>query len=377
MKNKNKITVINFLSNLLLRGISIFSAPLFSRLLGTSGYGIVSVYNIWTRVLGVAIPMQSSSTLINARVEYSEEDQEGYQSSVLSMSLLGFLVALVVCTVFLRPISGALQLPGILIYMMLLQSFGNFSTAFAGTKYTNEFKAGRNMFLSVGLTLAALSLSLVLVLQMPQEDRYLGRIWGNAIVYGGAGLVLAAGILRRGKVYFRPDYWKFCLTLALPMVFYSLSDMILAQSDQIMLQTMMDSSNVGLYGLAFTFSNVIFTIFQSLNSTWVPFFFEDMKNGEKSKVHTSAINFLELFTILSMGFVLLAPEVYRIYASRDFWAGISLIPMFSAGYYINFLCTFPVNFEYYHKKNKATAAITISCAVVNLGLNYQILHFRE
>ena len=152
MKNKNKITVINFLSNLLLRGISIFSAPLFSRLLGTSGYGIVSVYNIWTRVLGVAIPMQSSSTLINARVEYSEEDQEGYQSSVLSMSLLGFLVALVVCTVFLRPISGALQLPGILIYMMLLQSFGNFSTAFAGTKYTNEFKAGRNMFLSVWYT---------------------------------------------------------------------------------------------------------------------------------------------------------------------------------------------------------------------------------
>ena len=60
MKNKNRITLLNFLSNLLLRGISIFSAPIFSRLLGTSGFGIVSVYNIWTRVLGVALPMQSS-----------------------------------------------------------------------------------------------------------------------------------------------------------------------------------------------------------------------------------------------------------------------------------------------------------------------------
>ena len=47
MKNKNKIAFFNFLSNILLRGISIFTAPVFSRLLGTSGYGILSVYNIW------------------------------------------------------------------------------------------------------------------------------------------------------------------------------------------------------------------------------------------------------------------------------------------------------------------------------------------
>ena len=101
MKNKNRITLLNFLSNLLLRGISIFSAPIFSRLLGTSGFGIVSVYNIWTRVLGVALPMQSSLTLVNARVEYPEEEQDRYQSSVLTMSLLGFAAAGVVCALFL------------------------------------------------------------------------------------------------------------------------------------------------------------------------------------------------------------------------------------------------------------------------------------
>lgn len=373
MKNKNRITMLNFLSNLLLRGISIFSAPIFSRLLGTSGFGIVSVYNVWTRVLGVLLPMQSSLTLVNARVEYPEEEQEKYQSSVLSMSLLGFLAAGVVCALFLKPISAAIHLPEALIFLMLLQAFGNFTTSFAGSKYTYEFKAGRNLLLSVGLTVATLALSLVLVLNLPQEDRYLGRIWGNVIIYAGVGAVLTVGILRRGKTFFRPEYWKFCIVLATPMVFYSLSDMMLAQSDQIMLQTMMDSSNVGLYGLAYTFSNVLFTIFHSLNNTWAPFFFDDMKNGMEDKVRSSAVNFLELFTILSMGFVLLAPEVFRIYAGQDFWDGASLIPLFSMGYYINFLCTFPVNYDYYHKKNKAVAAITIGCAVVNLGLNYVLI----
>ena len=373
MKNKNKITILNFLSNLLLRGISIFSAPVFSRLLGTSGFGIVSVYNIWTRILGVLLPLQSNLTIVNAKVKFPEEEQEKYQSSVLTMSLLGFAVAGVLCVLFLKPISAAIHLPGALIFLMLLQAFGNFSTSFAGSKYTYEFKAGRNFFLSVGITVASLALSLVLVLSLPQEERYLGRIWGNVIVYAGLGAVLAVGVLRRGRVYFRPDYWKFCITLALPMVFYGLSDMLLAQSDQLMLQTMVDSTSVGLYSLAYTFSNVLFTIFHSLNNSWVPFFFEDMKNGEREKVHISSVNFLELFTILAMGFILLAPEVFKIYADRDFWGGMSLIPLFAAGYYLNFLCTFPVNFEYYHQKNKVVAAITIACSLVNVGLNYVLI----
>ena len=68
-KNKNTIAFFNFLSNVLLRGISIFTAPVFSRLLGTSGYGVVSVYNIWARVGAVAIPLQTHGTLANARLE--------------------------------------------------------------------------------------------------------------------------------------------------------------------------------------------------------------------------------------------------------------------------------------------------------------------
>lgn len=373
MKNKNRIAFLNFFSNLLLRGISIVSAPVFSRLLGTSGYGTVSVYNIWTNILSVLLPMQSQQTIVNARVEFPEEDQKKYQSSIFGMSLVGFLGALVLCLVFGRQLSQWIHLPVSLLFFMVLQAFGNFATSFAGSKYTYEFKAGRNFLLSTGVTLASLGISLVLVLSLPQQSRYLGRIWGNMIVYAGLGAVLSVGIFRRGRTFFRRDYWKFCITLAAPMVFYSISDMILAQSDQIMLQTMMDSTNVGLYGLAYTFSNVLFTIFHSLNNTWMPFFFDDMKHGEKEKLRTGAVNFLELFTILAMGFVLLAPEVFKLYGGKEFWGGINLIPLFSAGYYLNFLCTFPVNFDYYHKKNKVVALITVFCAVVNLGLNYVLI----
>ena len=50
-----------------------------------------------------------------------------------------------------------------------------------------------------------------------------------------------------------------------------------------------------------------------------------------------------------------------------------VIPLFVASYYINFLCTFPVNFEYYHKKTKVVAAVTILCSLLNVALNYLLI----
>ena len=68
-------------------------------------------------------------------------------------------------------------------------------------------------------------------------------------------------------------------------------------------------------------------------------------------------NFLELFTILACGFILLAPEVYHVYGKRDFWSSTGIIPLFVTSYYLNFLCTFPVNYEYYHKKTKVVGLV--------------------
>ena len=93
-----------------------------------------------------------------------------------------------------------------------------------------------------------------------------------------------------------------------------------------------------------------------------------LKNVDR--VRFQAKHFLELFTVLAMGFVLLTPEVYHGFAGRDYWEGTSLITLFAAGFYLNFLCTFPINFEYFHKKTKMVAAATVTSCVLNIGLNY-------
>lgn len=370
MKRQNRVAFFNILSTVLLNGISIITGPLFSRLLGDSGYGTLRIYNVWVSVIAILFTLQTQGTLVNARVEYPEEAQKRYQSSVMSLSLLVFLACSATVLVLLKPISAMLKLEPALIGLMLLQAFGTFCVNFLNTKYTYEFKAGRNMVTSLAVTLVTLTLSVLLILQLPHETRYYGRIVAIASTYGLIGIPVCILILARGKTFFNREYWKFCVALAIPAVFHNLSDLILGQSDQVMLQHMTDVATVGHYGYAWQFANILFVLFGALNKTWCPFFFEEMKQGKREAMMAKTRNFLELFTVLACGFVLLTPEVFHIYAREDYWSGTTVIPLFVASYYINFLCTFPVNFEYYHKQTKVVAVVTIFSSLVNVVLNY-------
>jgi len=373
MKRQNRVAFFNILSVVLLNGISLITAPLFSRILGDSGYGILKIYNIWASVIAIVFTLQTQGTLVNARVEYPESHQKYYQSATMSLSLLLFLLCSSVVLLFLNPISGLLKLPPFLICLMLLQAFGTFCVNFLNTKHTYEFKAGRNMVISLAVVVTTLVLSLILILQMEHAVRYYGRAIAISATYAMIGIPACIMILMQGRVFYHREYWKFCVALAIPAVFHNLSDLILGQSDQVMLQQLMGDAVVGHYALAWTFGNFLFILFGALNRTWCPFFFEEMKEGKRDAMMDKTRNFLELFTILACGFILLTPEVYHVYASQEYWSSTMVIPLFVASYYINFLCTFPVNFEYYHKKTKVVAAVTIFSSLLNVAMNYLLI----
>ena len=373
MKKRNRVGFLNILSTCLLYGISIITAPLFSRLLGTGGYGNVSNYNVWVSILSIAATLQTQATLANAMVEFPASEQDKYQSSVLSLSLVCFAVVAALVLLFLGPISNALNLPTFFILLVLFQSFGTYGVNFMNRKLTYEMKAGRNLLLSLVTTLATMGLSLVFVLALPQKQRYYGRITAIAAVYGILGISLCISIWAKGKTFYNREFWRFCIPLAIPYVFYNLADLLLGHSDVIMLRQMAGDSTSGIYSTAFQLGTVLYTIFTALNNTWVPFFYEDTKQGNADAVRSGAENYLELFTVLSAGFILLSTEVYHLFAGQDFWGSTNLVPLFALSHYVNFLCTFPITYEQYHKKVKIVAAATIGSSVINILLNYLLI----
>lgn len=369
MKNSNRIVFFNIISTVILQGLAFFSTPIFSRILGTENYGIVSIYVTWVSVISIVFGLRTNSTIAVAMNEYPQSDQVKYQSSILFLSIIGFLLFLLITLIFITPITYAIKLEKEVVIFILIQGFGNYCITFANSKFTYEFKAGCNLILSLLASAGSIILSLVMIPLFLRQNNYLGRILGQAIIYFIIGLAICIYIFYKGKTLYNKYYWKFCIPIAIPVIFHGLSGLILNQSDRVMLQHLETNTVVGIYSLAYSFSAVLTTIWNALNNSWVPFYYEYTRENKIDEMKLHAKNYIELYTVLSLGFILLTPEVYHLFAGGDYWSGTSLISVFSIGNYFVFLYSFPVNYEFYNKKTSIIAIGTISAGICNIVLN--------
>lgn len=133
---------------------------------------------------------------------------------------------------------------------------------------------------------------------------------------------------------------------------------------------MTTNAMVGIYSLAASFGGILVAIWSALNNCWCPFLFEYLRTNQYQKIVNHGKNYLELYTILTIGFMLLAPEVFHVFAATEYWGGTDLIPVFAYNAYFGFLYAFPVNYQFYLKKTKLIAVGTVVAGICNIIMNW-------
>lgn len=368
--SSNKLVLYNTLSTILLYAITFFSAPLFSRLLGTEEYGVVQVYNTWVSFFTVILGIYTRGTLSIAKVHYSVDEFKPYQSSVLFLSLVSFIIIFLLMLLFSDAIVLFFGLGLEYLVIMLFHSFGTYCVFFLNTKFTYEMKAQNNLIVSVTIALVNFLLSYVLIITLSAEHLYTGRIVGMASPYIISGLIILIYVLKQGKVLYSKKYWKFCLPLCLPLVFHGVSGIICSSSDRIMLQKMVGLTAVGIYGLAYNFANIMDSVWGALHNSWDPFFFEFVKHNQLDDLKRRSIRYIRLFACICICFILLTPEVYRLFASYEYWDGIKIIPLVVMGEYTIFVYAFAGNYEFCFKRTDIVAIGSVIAGLSNVIMNY-------
>lgn len=64
-----------------------------------------------------------------------------------------------------------------------------------------------------------------------------------------------------------------------------------------------------------------------------------------------------------------SPEFVKIFADKNYWGGIGLIPLIVLAVFFTFLYSFAVNYELYHRKTKWIAVGTTAAALCNIIMN--------
>jgi len=377
-KNINSTIILNVISTIITTGISMISAPIISRLLGANNYGVISIYNTWVTIISIVFGLQTVGTYAMARNEYEEDKQYEYQSSCLGLTMVSYTLFSIILAVGYMLFRAKINLSPLMLVFAVIHAFGLQCCTMINTRFVYDFKAINNMIIASITAIFTMLLSIILIISISDTYNYWGRILGYCIFYGIAAIVICIYFFHTGQVFYNRMYWKFCVTLSLPIIAHNLANVILGHFDILMLDKMLNSKVVGIYSFAGTFSGIINIIVRALDKSWIPFYFDYLKKGDSEEIKKHVSNYMILFVVICMGFLLLCKDVFQIYADREFWPGLKLIPIFVIGYFFSFLYRFPTNYEFYCKKTKLVAIGTILAGLINMALNYVfIIYFDE
>lgn len=354
------------------QGIAFFTTPIFTRLLSPSDYGYTALYLSWLSVFGIIIGLGVDGSTGNARIKFGEDNLPSYLSSIMSISLLSFIIfsfLLFVLNKWLVPFFG---IDKHLIFLLIFQSFFQFVINFEIGKLDALKKVERSAFLSLSVSIIVIILSLFFVINT-KNNRAIAKILGQAIPIIIIGLLLLIITYAKGKVIWNNEYNSFCIHLVLPLLFHSIGHLIFSQSDKIMIQKMQNDTSLGIYSIVVSLCSVLSIIYGALNTAWVPFYYDFKKEKNYIDIKAHTIRYLKFFTLITCGFMLLSYDVYKAMAPEEYWGGINLMPILVLSTYFSFLYLFPVNHEFFYAKTKLIPIATFSVSCINILINWFLI----
>ena len=369
-----KSSVVYTLSSLFSKGLAIITVPIFTRLMSTSEIGVVNLFNSWYSMISVVATLALTSGGFQLSLKEFKNERNQYVSSVLTLtSMVAVLFAIVYCISppFWNNITG---LSTGLMLLMMLELLLSPAQQFwlLRQRYEYKYKAVAVVTFLSALFAALISVWAVIYgAKSGAENLGEIRLYANYAVLLSVAFVLWIRTYIKGKTFCNKQYWKFSLALSIPLIGNSIATQVLSVSDRTMIGKMVGNSEVGIYSTLYTVSSLSLIIWQAINSSFIPYLYDNFEKKEKRKeIKTLATKLLAAFSVVAFLLTMMAPEIVRILATKEYYEAIYIMPPIAAGVFLTSVSNMYSNVLIYHKKTNYIMISSIIAAVVNVVLNY-------
>ena len=350
------------------KGFAFLTTPLFTRMMEKSEYGVVNLYHSWMAILSVVITFKLESGVFNKAMIRYEDDKDGYTSSTL------FLITCFVAGFFLiyilgRPLwNSLLGLNTVLMVAMFLEIL--LTTAMALWSIRQRFEYRYRSVILLTLTTYVVGTTLgVFAVSHAQTDKALWRVVSmvatQLVIYSG----VYYQIMRKGRKLVVPAYWKYALAYNLPLIPHYLSQLLLTQSDKIMIGRICGNDYVAIYAVAQQVALVMNMVLVSVDGSFTPWAFQKIKNRDYSPIARMTLILEICISAICFVFSLFAPELVMILGGESYYAAIWVIPPITMSVVFNTVYSLISVFAFYYEKTTFVMIGTFIATVVNLVLN--------
>lgn len=362
--------------NVLNKGFSLLTTPIFTRILTEEEYGIFAVFQSWYSIILIFSSLNIFLGGYTKGLLLYREDRERFTSSLLSLTTI---ITCCIGIIYLLNVdfwTRVFNIPPVLMAFMFIELTVMPAIEFWSARERFDFKYKK--YVIVSLAMSVLSLCGGAAAVILSDNKLEARVYSDVLAKAVFAVVIYVMLLVRGRTIYVKEYWLYALKFNIPLLPHYLSQYVLNQSDRIMISRMIGNDKAAFYSVAYTISMMMLLIVNAINSSLTPFLYklidkiereEDTYQNVRTRIRKVVTPLLVLVSCLCIITMAFAPEVICIFGGAKYAEAIYVIPPIAASVYFIFVYSVFSNIEYYYQKTSFIALATTLSAGLNLILN--------
>lgn len=355
------------------RGLQFISMPIYTRIMSLEEYGVYSVFLSWCTLICVISSMNVYAGTFNKAMMRYEYHRDEYISSVQWLTFFISMGVSAVILCFHERIYDYLGYSWELQFLLCMHILFFPSLQYWAQKQRFLFEYRK--FLIITLANSVISLFLGIVLVNLSDEKSVTLI----VVTVGIQTVINGTIfiyqVIKGKCFYKKDYWKWSMLMAIPLMPHYISEILLGHADRLMIDQMCGAAEAGIYSIVYQISMVMTILRTGMNAAFIPWQYYSIKNKNYNKIKSVTRNLTLLIWILTILLILIGPEIIKIVAPAEYYEAIIDIPAIMIGCYFIFIYVLFLNIEIYYEKNQYVAIVSVVVSLLNIVLNYYFIQW--
>lgn len=357
------------IANCLGQGIMLLSSIVFTRIMPQEHFGL---YTTYYSIVVLFAPFVGANLFIGLNNGYFDfkEDRKKFRASILFLSLLIFIFVSVFSITF-TCIFNKVSNKTLSIVILIFALFHSYS--FFIINYYNNYANMENRYKIKSLFLMLPNILQVtfgiLLIYGIKSNSYYGRVIGSAAGVFVCAIVLFVIMMAGNYSLWNTKYYSYALKISVPSILSSISYIIMQQSDHIMITEFVGAKFTAVYGLVYCIGNIIYAFLQATSGAFHSWAFHALDSGRYFSVKLIQKWYLFFFLILSVGLLMISPEIIKILAPSSYW-DFRYIPPFLAGSCMLVLNSFYSTVGEFYKKAGKVSLCVAAAALSNIVLNF-------
>ena len=362
-----KVTLWYTFCNVLQRGISIITGPIFTRVLSTEQYGTYSLYLSWLNIISIFTCLNLYYGVFNKAMVKFEHDKDRYIASMQGLTITLTVIYFCIYLLFRKKFNEFFGLSTVVMLMMFIEMLVTPTLQFWSGRQRFEYKYRKLVIISVTKTISNPILGVIGVLISTNKTE--ARILATVIVE-----VFVCGILMiyqfvKGKTFFDKKYWKYAVLFNLPLIPHYLSGSLLNQGDRIVIQKLESTTSVAMYSVGNSVGMLTQLVTNAISQAVTPWLYTCLKTRKYENINRRLDFLMILVGSGCLLLMLMAPEVVWLFASQKYRDSVYVIPPLAASVFFVYVYNIYSNFEFYFEKRIFITVASVISAIANIILN--------